>query len=69
MGMLFIYVLIFIGGWALTKSPIMALGAVAIFWSTLGFFHDRSEEKAKERVQAEQFTVEGNLFNNGRDDE
>ncbi|MBY0355446.1 MAG: hypothetical protein K2Q12_06905 [Rickettsiales bacterium] len=69
MGMLFIYLLVFIGAWAYSKSPIIAGGVVAILWSVLHFFTDRAQEKRDERMKVEQYAPQTDLFRNGPDED
>jgi hypothetical protein len=66
---LFIYVLVFIGGWAFSKSPIVAGGITAVLWSVLSFFSDTAEENRAARKRMDDFTESRDLFRNGNDEE
>lgn len=67
-GMLFIYLLVFVGMWAFTKSPLIAGGIVAVLWSVLNFFKDESAEKKAEAARAYEYQEQRDLFRNGDDE-
>lgn len=67
-GMLFIYLLVFIGMWAFTKSPLIAGGVVAVLWSVLTFFKDGAAEKEAMAAGQYEYEEQGDIFRNGDDE-
>ena len=67
-GMLFIYLLVFVGMWAFTRSPLIAGGIVAVLWSVLSFFSDTAEENKAEARRDSEYQQQGDLFHNGEDE-